>query len=268
LHISIFIEKIQINIPLPFGKYVVHHIDGEKQNNSIKNLYICTKEQHNEIHSEQKARLKRFANASELDYFLKSRVPKGQKTLSESQYEKFVEEKLKRDNEEYLKEERETKEPEEKNLAQEKKRTKTSKEEKSKIKEITIAICVIIAIIILFVTFNSSISNNPEPTSPNHTAITGSNSTINNKTEPVPAPKLPDYTINGSKTDVIIKNNLNEEVSLNVTYRLYSTWYGVDIQESKIFDVGANTTQSFKVFGNTGCSTDPCSVIILSYNKI
>jgi len=32
--------------PLPFGKYVVHHIDGDKQNFRVKNLEILTRDFH------------------------------------------------------------------------------------------------------------------------------------------------------------------------------------------------------------------------------
>lgn len=36
--------------PLPFSKYQIHHIDGNKFNNSIKNLLILTREEHKKIH--------------------------------------------------------------------------------------------------------------------------------------------------------------------------------------------------------------------------
>ena len=36
--------------PLEFGKYVVHHIDGNKRNNKISNLQILTKKEHEKIH--------------------------------------------------------------------------------------------------------------------------------------------------------------------------------------------------------------------------
>lgn len=36
--------------PFPFSEYVVHHQDGDKQNNSIKNLIILTREEHNYVH--------------------------------------------------------------------------------------------------------------------------------------------------------------------------------------------------------------------------
>jgi len=36
--------------PLPFGKYVVHHRDGNKKNNDVNNLQILTPEQHGGIH--------------------------------------------------------------------------------------------------------------------------------------------------------------------------------------------------------------------------
>ena len=69
--------------PLPFGKYKVHHINGETLNDTPENLYICTKEEHNAIHNKQKERLKKFANSSEIDYFLRSRRAKGQTSLLE-----------------------------------------------------------------------------------------------------------------------------------------------------------------------------------------
>lgn len=40
--------------PLPFGQYQVHHIDGNKQNNDIKNLKLVSKESHKEIHISKK----------------------------------------------------------------------------------------------------------------------------------------------------------------------------------------------------------------------
>lgn len=36
--------------PLPFSKYVVHHIDGDKRNNNISNLMIVTPEEHEKLH--------------------------------------------------------------------------------------------------------------------------------------------------------------------------------------------------------------------------
>ncbi|MFH1248526.1 MAG: HNH endonuclease signature motif containing protein [archaeon] len=69
----------------PFSQYVVHHIDGEQLNNSVKNLYICTKKDHNSIHKEQKWRQKRFNNSSEIDRFLKSRRSEGQLTLPQAE---------------------------------------------------------------------------------------------------------------------------------------------------------------------------------------
>jgi len=37
--------------PLPFSEYQVHHLDGNKFNNSIKNLLILTREEHKKIHN-------------------------------------------------------------------------------------------------------------------------------------------------------------------------------------------------------------------------
>ncbi|MCX6741838.1 MAG: HNH endonuclease [Candidatus Pacearchaeota archaeon] len=70
--------------------YVVHHVDGETFNNSVKNLYICTQAEHNLIHQEQKARLRKFFDTSEIDYFLKSRIPDDQGVLSSNYPDKTL----------------------------------------------------------------------------------------------------------------------------------------------------------------------------------
>lgn len=85
---------------------------------------------------------------------------------------------------------------------------------------------------------------------------------------PTAPPEVKPFIVEGSKTDVIITNNLERNISLNVTYRIYSTWFGADYTQSKVFNVGANTQQTFKVYDNVGCSSSPCSVIIVSYNEI
>ena len=43
-------DKNPTKYPLPFGKYVVHHIDRDKLNNSVKNLAILTPLAHKKIH--------------------------------------------------------------------------------------------------------------------------------------------------------------------------------------------------------------------------
>jgi L-lysine 2,3-aminomutase len=44
-------RKNRKKYPLPFSKYIVHHIDGNKLNNRIKNLLILTHEEHMKIHN-------------------------------------------------------------------------------------------------------------------------------------------------------------------------------------------------------------------------
>ncbi len=43
-------RKNRDKYPLPFKKYVVHHIDGDKLNNDVSNLEIMTEEEHNRLH--------------------------------------------------------------------------------------------------------------------------------------------------------------------------------------------------------------------------
>lgn len=43
--------------PLPFGKYVVHHIDKDKWNNVASNLEILTPEEHATRHPEHNSRV-------------------------------------------------------------------------------------------------------------------------------------------------------------------------------------------------------------------
>jgi hypothetical protein len=55
IHRQIAYKEIYIknkkDYPLPFSKYVVHHIDRDKLNNDVSNLQILTPEEHNFIHS-------------------------------------------------------------------------------------------------------------------------------------------------------------------------------------------------------------------------
>jgi very-short-patch-repair endonuclease len=86
-------------------------------------------------------------------------------------------------------------------------------------------------------------------------------------------PALPDYVVNGSMQNVIIKNNLASGISLNVTYRILSNWFGTDRTETQIFEVGANSEKSFEVYSNGGCvyssgKTLDCSVSIISQKRI
>lgn len=80
--------------------------------------------------------------------------------------------------------------------------------------------------------------------------------------------EIPPYEVQGSATNVIIKNNLDKQISLSVTYRIYSKWFGIDSQQTKVFDVEANSQQLFDVWNNQGCLTAPCSVIIVSSKEI
>lgn len=63
-------EDNEEDFRFPFREYVVHHIDTDPKNYSVDNLYLCTEENHNRIHKEQKRTKKKFKNVSEIDNFL------------------------------------------------------------------------------------------------------------------------------------------------------------------------------------------------------
>ena len=68
--------------PKKFSEYVVHHINTNKEDFSVRNLYLCSKEEHNAIHEEQKKNLKRFKTKKELDEFLEVWNDRRQKKLN------------------------------------------------------------------------------------------------------------------------------------------------------------------------------------------
>jgi len=84
----------------------------------------------------------------------------------------------------------------------------------------------------------------------------------------VTPPAVEPLIVNGTKTDVVITNNQDHSVSVKVTYNIYSTWFGINQNETKVFNVGANTTESFRVYNNDGCRTAPCGVSIIDFKEI
>ena len=68
--------------PLKFGYYVVHHIDGDTFNNSIKNLYVCSKKEHNFIHYEQRRIKRKFQTSQEIEFFLAEKKGEENERLS------------------------------------------------------------------------------------------------------------------------------------------------------------------------------------------
>lgn len=84
----------------------------------------------------------------------------------------------------------------------------------------------------------------------------------------VTAPEVKPLIVNGSKTEVIITNNQAKDISLNITYSIVSNFFGINSQQSQIFNVPANTKKSFLVYDNVGCDTAPCGVGIINYTEI
>ena len=48
-HHKIYLENRE-NYPLSFEHYEVHHINGDKNNNTVENLAVLTQEEHLDIH--------------------------------------------------------------------------------------------------------------------------------------------------------------------------------------------------------------------------
>jgi len=69
-------EKNQHKYEDYFKKLDVHHVDGDKQNNKVVNLFICSHEDHKRIHKEQKRKLQKFKTKTEINRFLKTKEKK------------------------------------------------------------------------------------------------------------------------------------------------------------------------------------------------
>ena len=70
--------------PKKFSEYVIHHINGDKEDFSVRNLYLCSMEEHNVIHKEQKRVLKKFETKKQLDDFIKEWKRKTQSILNQT----------------------------------------------------------------------------------------------------------------------------------------------------------------------------------------
>ncbi len=76
-------------------------------------------------------------------------------------------------------------------------------------------------------------------------------------------------TLNSSSNEVIINNNQEDDVSINVTYKVKSNFFNIDYQRSQVFSVGANTEEKFKVNENPACEDNSlCSVAIIGYTEL
>ena len=67
--------KNRSKYPLPFSEYDVHHEDGNKKNNKIKNLKIVTRKEHNELHKKIKKKTK--MKHKKINWIFESRIGKG-----------------------------------------------------------------------------------------------------------------------------------------------------------------------------------------------
>jgi len=70
-----------------------------------------------------------------------------------------------------------------------------------------------------------------------------------------------------SGTSVVIKNNLDRDVLVNVTYHVYSKWFGIDKISSLKISVKSNSEETANLYDNAGCNAGmPCSVSMESFD--
>jgi len=241
---EIYLKERQ-NYSLPFSKLVVHHVDENKKNNKVSNLVIVTSETHNKIHGyPQENRLDQSSSDRKLSSFTKNKRYK----------KKPIKNKIKV------------------NTIQPGKRPTSYKRRSEKV-SITISNKVLFFVFIFFLIFVTTMSS--------FELFTGGNlETVKEPTVIAPEPMVvvpePEpIVVEGSgstqlstKKYVVITNNLEENISLNVTYRIYSKWFGKDTTTSKVFDVEAGVKESFLVYENYGCRSHSCTVTIQNYEQL
>lgn len=224
--------------PRPFNSYVVHHINGKTLNDSPENLYICTQEEHNKIHREQIKNRKKFQSSLELDNFLKGPIAAPPIIIA----------------------------------------TSPNSGIQLPAKELLLVGLIGIVTLMLLVGINLIQENGSRLNSYNQTSITLTSVVQEPSQVIAPSPILStqdleelkaenQFIVNSTKTTIIINNHRNSSLSLNITYRISSHWFGIDKTTSQIFEVGPNAEQVFTVYDNDGCDSFPCFTEIISYQE-
>jgi hypothetical protein len=316
---------------LPFSKYEIHHIDGDKKNNLVENLALLTTEEHIDLHQivdkkrrrglswkeacsdawyeftiekeakREKEYLESLESQEEVYEYLLGKAGvefedgsigllmnededfirevltfyqvTGRKITkkeikeivsNKEEFKKIIKEqevKKKKQVEEEMRkrDEAKKKEVEERHKNKSNKKIEVIKEKKSKWKKyLFIGVIILVIAIIGYSNLNNQ---NPVEQTKNYPE--------NNNLNSIPEqPKIEPIVVTGSKTDIIIKNNQQKSILLNVTYRIYSNWFGKDSTESKVFEINAEEEKSFKVYNNDGCNTASCSVSILNFEEV
>jgi predicted nucleic acid-binding Zn ribbon protein len=236
--------------PLRFSQYIIHHINGEKLNNSITNLYICTTKEHNQIHNEQIKNKKRFKSSNEINSFLKSRVPEGQKILNlplvkiteepsvwkpitneSTKYLNEMQGKYKKNNEmnkgkqmkmnkgdlenQKIEEQKKREAAELLKIEQERIIQKKIEKQRKRRKKLII-FSVLVVILILFILGNSILN---KPTS---------NTLTESFSPEITNPNIPPYEVFAEGINIKAINNQNEEITLLVKYKRISNWFGIN----------------------------------------
>lgn len=148
-------------------------------------------------------------------------------------------------------------------LLQEKARKEKIRKRQAK-KKFILSIIFLAIIIISVVIFN--LGQNKTNTNQNNII-----SPIQNQITPQPELKTPSYEVKTDKYSLIITNNQNKELRLEIEYRRYSNWFGVD--ENKTIEVLIPPNQEKTIpdegfSNNMGCSSAPCSISLISYREI
>ena len=84
--------------------------------------------------------------------------------------------------------------------------------------------------------------------------------------------KVSPVTVSANKYSIYIKNNMDKEITLDINYRRYSEWFGVDEITNLIINVKPNeevVVDDPQFSNNIGCDgIGPCNINIIDYEII
>jgi hypothetical protein len=281
-------KKNKKKYPLKFSEYIVHHVDGDKKNNIPSNLQIMTQKEHEKVHGIYSSNSKPKEKAL-FDFEENARRTEKEESIKYPKNEKYDLPPIKITKPSFNVSENRNKRKKTNKSWNNKNEDKDDNYQNSKKKTsfwFWIILILLVSGLALYPKIKDRVemknwadlpTTNPVDNSPKPIVCTADakqcpDGSYVSRIAPdcnfASCPPLPDYKVEGTKTEVVIQNNLAEDISLNVTYRIFSNFFGKDSTENQVFEVGANSTETFKVYYNDGCSSSPCSVSIIKEERI